>query len=171
MVRNINKSSNIQFFHTKVREMVYGENPDKFTILSYGYFAGRQFVIGNSRGKFPIAYVEAKAGDPNLYPDPCSECNETPCDVDYMELTSISEITFGPKEIFQFKDDQKNIPFDILSKKYWGWDHGEYGDHVVLTTPFGLDIGEGKKYTEEEILTKDVIPFICWINWVNKKNS
>ena len=44
-------------------------------------------------------------------------------------------------------------------------------DYVVLTTPFGLDVCGEKKHSEEEILQKDVIPFIHWINTVNKKND
>lgn len=151
----------------KIREMAYGENPKKFTVLSYGYLGGRWYVIGNNRGRFPIAYVEAKAGDPVLY----NEYDDDICEVGYIEQTSISEVNFGPEEIFQFADDQENVPLDILSKKYWGWSYDVGNDYIVLTTPFGLDVCGEKKHSEEEILQKDVIPFIRWINTVNKKNN
>lgn len=151
----------------KIREMAYGENPKKFTVLSYGYIGGRWYVIGNNRGRFPIAYVEAKVGDPVLY----NEYDDDVCEVGYIEQTSISEVNFGPEEIFKFADDQENVPLDILSKKYWGWSYDAGNDYVVLTTPFGLDVCGEKKHSEEEILQKDVIPFIHWINTVNKKND
>ena len=67
----------------KIREMAYGENPKKFTVLSYGYIGGRWYVIGNNRGRFPIAYVEAKAGDPVLY----DEYDDDICEVGYIEQT------------------------------------------------------------------------------------
>ena len=156
--------------HMKIREMVYGENPKKFTILSYGYIDGRWYVIANSRGRCPIAYVEAKAEDPDLY-DGYEKGFEN-LEIGYIDKTAIQEINFGPKEISHLGDDRESLAFDILSKKFWGWSHDVAGcDYMAYTTPWGLDIDEGKQYSEEEILQKDVIPFIRWINETNKKND
>lgn len=156
--------------HMKIREMVYGENPKKFTILSYGYIDGRWYVIANSRGRCPIAYVEAKAEDPDLYSD--YEKGFENLEIGYMDKTAIQEINFGPKEIFHLGDDRESLAFDILSKKFWGWSHNVAGcDYMAYTTPWGIDIDEGEQHSEEEILQKDVIPFIHWINEINKKNN
>lgn len=165
---NKKKDPSVAFSYTKIREMTYGENPEKFTVLSYGYLEGRWFVIANSRGRCPVAYVEAKIGDPNLYGN--GDEDDDSFEIGYIKKTSIPEVNYGPKQILQFTDDLENISVGIMSKKYWGWSHNVGDDYVVLTTPIGLDVSGEKKYSEKEILQKDVIPFIHWINGINKKN-
>lgn len=158
----------VQFSYTKIREMVYGENPNKTTILSYGCIDERWFVIANNHGKYPMAYVEAKPGDPNLF---CDYENYEDCEIGYVDTTSITEINFGPEEIFHLGTDRENLAFDILSKKFWGWTYSSSNDYSMIISPLGLDIDEGKRHSEMEILQEDVIPFIRWVNGVGKKRN
>ena len=123
----------------KFNEMKYTGRGEAMCLLSCGSFKGRNYVICNRGGMFPVAYVEALPEDPKLY-DSSVELGD-----------DFRHITFGP--------ESPTVRGVKLQHLYWGWSYSQEGDAMNID---GDEI-PGKEYTEEDVY-QDVLEFILRIN-------
>lgn len=137
----------------KLEEMEYKERRGEYPVLSFGEHKGRHFFIASIGGNWPVAYVEAKSGEPDNYSLLNEMLEEKEC--------PHGGLTYGPKNLLRFKKslEGQGVSDEILNLKYWGWDYGHCGDYC---TWMGVDTcWEGyTKYTVDEIYEDDVVPFI-----------
>ena len=163
---------NIEKAYIKVREMSYGRNSGKRSVLCLGRIGYRWFAIVDCNGMFPIAYVEAKPGDPYLGDDYAEDESLTAglykrdYEIPEDAPESYVSIDFGPESL-ELDDEEETVLFSkLLSKKYWAWDYGHAGDYAVIRG----EVCDGKEHTVKEIFKEDIIPFVKWVNAVNSAN-
>ena len=148
----------------KIREMEYAPNRPGYRILALGERAGRRFFVVDVYGKWPVAYVEAKPGDPaGIVPLnaalPEGEGADSP--------TPPGRLTYGPHPLTKLVGDPswRECGTGCLGLDYWGWDYVTkigFADSFEFVLDLSK-VGEGGVCVDS-ILAGDVYPFADWMS-------
>lgn len=146
----------------KLEEMEYRRRKGEYPVLSYGEHQGRHFFIVSIGGEWPVAYVEAKPGEPDDY----ASLNEVLKGKGYPH----GGLTYGPGNLLRLKKSLagQGVSDEVLKLKYWGWDYAHYDDYCTWLSDLSYSIElhpeeEYVKHNVDEIYEEDVVPFIDWL--------